>query len=206
LDDESFGDGLLSQWRGYGADGGFAIQFDTSQLEKLMVADAKTNVHSMFSLTDVIFGEKSSDFRFAEDDIEAVAAVARLLIPRTLGLTTGEPDLNPLYVPFVKSATRFKNSGFAEEREVRFVYVRPEDSTVPKDRAPPKPVEFRPHRGSWIPFVRLFAPDEMKLPIQRILVGPHPRAKLRTNTLELFLKEYGISAEVAQSKIPYMPE
>jgi len=35
-DDKAFIHGLLSQWRGYGSDGGYAIQFDSKKLRKIL--------------------------------------------------------------------------------------------------------------------------------------------------------------------------
>ncbi|MFZ2017115.1 MAG: hypothetical protein WAU90_00380, partial [Methyloceanibacter sp.] len=116
-------------------------------------------------------------FHFANADIQTVASIATLIIPWGLGLVSEEPDLNPLQEPFAKLVTRIKHPGFAEEREVRIVYVRPDDSTVPEDRLPPKPVHFRPHAGGWVPYIKLFDTPHMPLPISRIVVGPHRKGR-----------------------------
>jgi hypothetical protein len=42
--DDEYDDGLLSQWRGYGDDGGYAIEFDKENLEKLIKALNDKNV------------------------------------------------------------------------------------------------------------------------------------------------------------------
>jgi hypothetical protein len=45
--------GLLSQWRGYGEDGGYAIVFDTEKLESLLEAEGRIYYEEQLNKTDV---------------------------------------------------------------------------------------------------------------------------------------------------------
>jgi hypothetical protein len=139
--DESFNNGLLSQWRAYGKDGGFAIQFDTKSLERLLELDAKLNVHAHFAITDAIYGEKSTDFRFALEDIKTVASIARLTIPY-VRLAKEEPNLNPLYVPVVKSATRFKTQGSPKRKRFESFMCDRQTRQCPRGALPRRRLSF----------------------------------------------------------------
>jgi hypothetical protein len=203
-DEEAKVDGLLSQWRGYGPDGGFAVEFETSAIEQLMGRDSDS--HNGYYMTDVIYGETSRDFDVLKEDITTVTDVAFRMLLSNMGLEEEEPDIEHSYFPFMRCATRLKHSGFREEQEIRIVHIRGVDPSVSDGRRPFKPFDFRSHRGSCVPYVRLFSHAELKLPIKRIVVGPHPRSDLRHKSLELFIKQAGIDAEVQVSAIPYLPE
>jgi hypothetical protein len=75
-DDEAKVDGLLSQWRGYGRDGGFAIEFDTPELEALMRKASKHHSHSGYYMASVMYGDSSQDLGFLKQDIDVVTDTA----------------------------------------------------------------------------------------------------------------------------------
>jgi hypothetical protein len=203
-DEQAKSDGLLSQWRGYGADGGFALEFEAAKLEELMGQDADS--HNGYYMVAVIYGEASEKFELLKDDIKVVTNTAFEMLLCNLKLSKDEPNIDESYFPFMRCATCFKHSGFREEQEIRIVHIRQLQSGVPDGRKPYKIIEFRRHRGSWVPYVSLFSAATEKLPLRRIMVGPHPRSDLRRRALELFLKQAGIEAEVHVSRIPYLPE
>jgi hypothetical protein len=159
-DSEARTDGLLSQWRGYGVDGGFAIEFQTAELERLMGQDR--NSHNGYYITDVIYGESSEVFDVLKDDIAVVTDTAFRMLLCNMKLEKEEPDIEKSYFPFMRCATRFKHSGFREEQEVRIVHIRELKGTVLEGRAPYKPIEHRTHRGSWVPYVSLFSGTDAK--------------------------------------------
>ena len=201
-----FHDGLLSQWRGYGSDGGFAIEFDSKEIEEQMHDDGLTCSHSGFHVSSVVYGTDSREFDDLKGRLDAIASVAGQMMPRLFGLEGEEPAIDSTYLPFVQCITRMKNPGFREEGEVRLVYIRPEDSTVPVEKPDGKEIGFRAGPGVRTPYVQIFKNVDKKLPIARIVVGPHPKAELRGTTLKLFLSQNGIDAEVVLSSLPYLPE
>lgn len=198
--------GLLSQWRGYGADGGFAIEFDSRVLEELLEREGGTCSHSGLGLSSVVYGEASPEYEFLRDRVEQVADVARTLIPHVMGIGGEEPDIEDTYLPFTQSIVRMKHPGFSEECEVRLVYIKPEDDAVPESKPPAKKISFRHRSGGRVPYVCLFHELENRLPIKRIIVGPHPKAQQRQKSLQLFLAQEGINTDVEVSSIPYLPE
>lgn len=164
------------------------------------------NTHNGYYMTQEIYGEKSADFSVLKDDIDVVTDTAFRRLLCNLQLEKDEPDIQKSYFPFMRCATRFKHSGFREEQEIRIVHIRELQSSVPEGRNPYRRVEFRSHRKSWVPYVSLFSAAGEKLPIKRIIIGPHPRSDLRRRAVELFLRQAGVEAEVYVSRIPYLPE
>jgi hypothetical protein len=205
-DSEAKRDGLLSQWRGYGVDGGFAIELGFSELDALRVQDSSAHSHNGYYITPVVYGDTSKDFPLLKEDIGIVTDVAFRVLLHNLKLGKDLPAIEKSYLPFMRCTTRFKHPGFREEQEIRVVYIRQQHSAVPEGRRPLKPIEFRKHRGGYVPYVQLFGETDQKLPIKRIIVGPHPRSELRRKAIDLFLRQEGIAAEVHISAIPYLPE
>jgi hypothetical protein len=71
-----------------------------------------------------------------------------------------------------------------------------------------KQIRFRSQDGVLVPFIRLFGQDEHgydlgKLPIKRIIVGPHPDRDRRQKAVQMLLQQHKVDAEVTVSKIPY---
>jgi hypothetical protein len=73
---------------------------------------------------------------------------------------------------------------------------------------PRKPIKFRQQRGLLIPYIELFGPGRNgpgdKLPICRILVGPHPDRAKRATAVKALVRELGLKIPVELSAIPYL--
>jgi hypothetical protein len=73
---------------------------------------------------------------------------------------------------------------------------------------PRKQVFHRPAGGMLIPFIKLFnelGDDSEKLPIKKIIIGPHPdRAKRAAAVRSLLRAQKYEDVEVVESKIPYI--
>jgi hypothetical protein len=202
---KAYSDGLLSQWRAYGKGGGFALEFLTSGLEDCIKEDASFNSHSGYYPGNVIYGEKATEDDQMKIDFAKIARVPYDLIPNILERRTEPPDLEYSWDPFVRCISRIKDDGFSEEAEVRCVYMVPRGK-LPEGRRPAREIRFRDSQRAKVPYVELFGNGSIKLPVKRIIVGPHPRAELRRNSIELFLEQGRFDIEVAQSGIPYVPE
>ena len=196
--------GLLSQWRGYGLDGGYAVAFDSAGLESLLTEEAK------------IYYEESSMWANAKYHMSEMSKIAdeqvldliRKLQESFCSYLRAE---NPEKFDFDSAtllSTICKHRGFDEEKEVRIVVSEPSVKIGPD----PLKVSKKPYRkahsylrnGVAVPCIYLFEDQKLKtLPIRRIIVGPHPEKLKRKKAVELLLCNHGIDAKVVVSDTPF---
>lgn len=206
--------GLLSQWRGYGQDGGYAIVFDTSHLVSLMKQENEKWGYQLIG-ADVVYSphadEKLSDEKFREEMGEDIDKISTGI--RDFMKTNSVQYLDNTYDPFVSCACRYKHWGFHEEREVRIVAIlHPSDVLDEQNAQEPFPKEKERHHfirgGMLVPYIRLFEgitqlPDN-PLPITRIMVGPHRDKDKRQHAVESLLSQHQLNIPVTVSDIPYV--
>lgn len=206
-------DGLLSQWRGYGKDGGYALVFDTSRLEQLLKIESATFWYQHAQWGDVHYHQDDEDLAHAEPEIVAAEEELRRSIARFIKDPV-PAELESTFEPVATLSCLFKHWGFHEEREVRIVAIPPNADLVREGRAGG---ELRPVRspkmfvrgGTPVPYLDLFASEPavaevLRLPIIRIIIGPHPQSQLRRQAVEELLRTKGIVAEVVISQTPYV--
>ncbi len=203
--------GLLSQWRGYGAGGGFALVFDTQKLEKMLEIEADKFQYSAMHLSDLIYSddenrlkqELSEDLSIMADDIRKIYNHQRVSEKENVGALEG-------YIPVVNCISRYKHRGFSEENEVRIV-VLPTilnqellklASTHGVKLKPEKERKFRNKNGQLIPYIELFNSIDIELPIERIIVGPHKEKEARAAALRVMMRNTKI--KITCSDIPYV--
>jgi hypothetical protein len=168
--------GLLSQWRGYGNDGGFCIVFDTAALGTLL--EAEFNAFNWVQLT-------VAPVCYAIDDISVKTIFPALLeqcvrfYARTADGQNPIPDGESLSSLFISGATRFKHQGFREEREVRVVAIPAtrkmlagELSKHPEYGSPDRWKHVHVRDVGRIRYIALFDTLNATLPIKRMIVGP----------------------------------
>lgn len=116
-----------------------------------------------------------------------------------------EPDLikdiiENTFQCFIRGISKFKHQGFHEENEVRAVIFR----HAANDRGlANKEIHYRESDGYHIPYIKLF--EGQKLPIEKIIVGPHKDKEKRAAALRDKLKSIGLgNVEVTVSNIPYI--
>jgi len=206
-------DGLLSQWRGYGTDGGYAIVFDTHGLERLLVEESKTfHYQYPFILSNVEYYDQITSEKAAFPETLEWEAIVQKTI-RNFILAKKWEGLEELAGPIAALSCRYKHSGFREEAEVRIV-ATPSSSELLKmaqdagDKRPPKPVHFVTKNGVLVPYIKLFGHKSngslTKLPIRKIIVGPHLEKLKRQKAIEVLLEQNHIEARVVVSDIPYL--
>ena len=113
--------GLLSQWRGYGRDGGYAIVFDTVCLLLLLEeARAKWENSGYLFLEDIVYSSDDSDsfVKFKQELIE----IEDFSLNRFRGREKSNNSEN-LFSALMKCACLYKHWGFKEENEVRIVAI-----------------------------------------------------------------------------------
>jgi hypothetical protein len=158
--------GLLSQWRGYGADGGCCLVFDTAAICNLLEQESadywgylhmNTVQYAVDAVSvDEIFPELMSDC-----DKHFLRIISQVCNPQA------EPSSPQRHDPrrFLSSATLFKHQGFREEREARIVAIRnSSNSQAVREaaarlcdnftRMPDRVHESNGRRLRWTPIVR----------------------------------------------------
>lgn len=203
--------GLLSQWRGYGAQGGYAIIFRTDALIELVQEEGKKWNYFFAFGGDVVYSsakdeEIYDEFRKQIDEIQKGWEQAMR--------TRDSVALSPVASAFISCAFRYKHWGFCEEQEFRIGFVPTTQKIIElgarqgRDVRPRKPVYNFLRNGTPVPYLNLFegitGQSGKQLPIKRVIVGPHPEREKRRIAVEQLLMENGIQAEVSISEIPYL--
>lgn len=201
--------GLLSQWRGYGTGGGFALVFNTEKLEKILDLEVQRYEYSTLLFADLVYSD--DDNRLREElskDLAMLADDVKLIFNHEKPATE-HTELKGYY-SFVSCISRYKHQGFCEENEVRAVAL----PTVLNDEyrelansdgvelKPEKERKFRTTECGLIPYLELFNSPELELPIERIIVGPHKEKESRAAALRVLLKDSKI--EISCSDIPFV--
>lgn len=204
LSKEDFQHGLLSQWRGYGLDGGYAIQFSRKRLRENMT-EANKSVGVNYELEDVFYEPAN---RFKEDvDKHSDAYVGAYLshLDMLVEAKFDKPIRNPIadltggpLESLLDYLIHTKSPHFTEEREARLSVLEP----VRTDGAK-LGVEFLNRDGLIVPYVKAPAEFDVLSCIDWIIVGPSPRIEARfASTLQL-VRNRGLDIKVRPSHIPF---
>ncbi len=204
---EDFYFGLLSQWRGYGVDGGYALQFNREKLEKIVVR-MQGEMSLGYDLQDVYYSVENPFKQEVLDHSEAFLAaysshLDELAKPLDFDRKTWtNPIPNLLNGPLeslITYLTYTKNKHFAEEKECRLSLVQPIDKFS-------KSLEVRYlNRGGLI--VPYTATPKEKFDIlsciDGIIVGPGHRMGARYKSVCQLVKQSGYQIMVRPSEIPF---
>ena|SRR5437660_3866955 len=198
--------GLLSQWRGYGQNGGYAIVFDARGLQELLTIEGRIYCEEELRLGGV---EYHMDEPSSVTDADIQKMICELRDSSYEFFRTNDSDKAELAMKHIPSlATLCKHRGFEEEREVRLIVSEPN----PAIRLDPEKASNLPYRvvrhhvrgGVTVPCIHLFEDQKLKtLPINRVIVGPHPNKREREKAAKLLLQSNGIETEVVFSDTPY---
>ena len=211
--------GLLSQWRGYGEDGGFAIEFDREKLNNALKKEFDNFFGAKFPLMDVDYSNNlqkfSKKFKKELDIIEPY--IRRMIVDRFFELKS--PSMSDkMFESIFTIMVYHKHHAFSEEKEFRLVILLQNnyDKIIENsdERKPEKIVKFREKKGSLVPYIELFKNSDanlsidnlrqsnISLPINRIIVGPHKDKDNRSTLLQQILRNTHI--KVCTSDIPYI--
>lgn len=202
--------GLLSQWRAYGGDGGFAIVFKTHDLEEMLDLEHKAFHYGSFLLADVIYSDDEEKYKLElSESLHKISDYLKEMFMQILQGKQEPPDAADAYTSFVQCITRYKHRGFKEEREVRIVampVVLDRDyQEIAGDKhcqsKPEKGRKFRDKNGKLTPYIEFFRSLDAPLPIEKIIVGPHKDKDSRATALRIMLRNTDIKVTV--SEIPY---
>ncbi|OYT93919.1 MAG: hypothetical protein CFE43_00865 [Burkholderiales bacterium PBB3] len=212
-DDRVLRHGLLSQWRGYGKDGGYALVFDTDGIEHLLLKENERFWHEPLRLGDVHYYLDDEDMGRAEPEIKEAEDELRKAIGRYV-LSSDATEFEAMFNPVSLLSCYFKHWGFHEECEVRIVATPPNEELIEVGRADGERRLIRHPKcvtrgGTLVPYLDMFSPEsptnvKSKLPIVGIIVGPHPQSELRLQGVKEHLRVRGLTIDVSVSQIPYM--
>jgi len=210
-------DGLLSQWRGYGTDGGYAIVFESAKLEEVLgEREARAFEYQFVNFCDVDYDFPDGSGKPAHPEREKWEADVQRVFKQFI-LSRGAESLH-LHAEISALSSRYKHYGFSEEVEVRMVLIPIHDEVHKvaielakshgKSLLPRKPIRFRERSGVLVPYLELFGGaingPSGKLPVRRILVGPHVDRDKRAAAVRSMVKQCGMSVPVEVSGIPYL--
>ncbi|HBI3000905.1 TPA: hypothetical protein K0P24_004236, partial [Citrobacter farmeri] len=89
----------------------------------------------------------------------------------------------------------FKNDGFSEENEYRFIF---------SPDAEMMDVKFRVNANGLIPYISVGMKGKAKLPIQKIIIGPAKDPDFIVNGIKMLLLKFGYeNVAIEISKVPY---
>lgn len=191
--------GLLSQWRGYGRDSGYAIILRTQDLWRMVAEhEGKRYAYTPYLLKNVVYESEKDVF---ENEFKELAGA----LDRAIREGLGGPATEALFPQFTDAIARYKHGAFAEEREVRMLLSPPEVSKLlkPEEHAARGLYDKQIHfRDNLVPYIILFEGMNVTLPVERIIVGPHREKELRTEKLKRYLEMKGLKIEVHCSETP----
>jgi Protein of unknown function (DUF2971) len=200
--------GLLSQWRGYGKDGGCCLVFDTRQLIDVLTKESYGFYWVAIGLDEVTYA--TPDIVVASEYSTLVSELARLIEGGIRRQVNWMPASEEGVSGFIEAATRFKHQGFREEREVRIVAVPGSAATShaaarehPREfvQQPIKEVRHTVKENRNRPYLRLFDTLAIKVPVTRIIVGP---SRQQDANLSRVSAAVGRSIEVVPSATPFV--
>lgn len=187
-------------WRGYGRDGGVVIVFDTKEFENCLNLESEYHKYNLLSLADVVYdGDKP---KFDEEFGDFTSRFIELSLEFILNNTTDDMD-EDFITQFLSASARYKHRAFSEENEVRVLAIPWEQRHFDLVKRGEKmglrmcPV-FEHNDAS---FLSLFdwegAP---KLPIKRVILGPHIDQKGRYSEAKDLLRYYkGIEINISET-------
>lgn len=206
-------DGLLSQWRAYGSDGGYALIFDTKRLEERLAEEVDHYYYQHMQIGNVYYYHEGADTSDAEEEIREAENDLRNGVLRFY--KDPHPDnLKDFYISVTTLCCLFKHWGFHEEHEIRVVAIPAHESLYNEADSdtplkPRKPAHSFMRDGYLVPYIELLGGGDNKrgnhlLPIKEILVGPHRDAVRRRDALSHYLDEASIECPVFISTIPFV--
>ncbi|MCV3771439.1 DUF2971 domain-containing protein [Enterobacter sp. RD4-1-1] len=176
----------LSQWRGYGNMQGVCLEFDENLLINNLDYEGLKLLHK-----DVIYTDENSTVEMNDK----ITGFFR-------GLEVSELEFFDSFVAFIgacelveENIPFFKNIGFSEEEEFRFIFT-------PKNNM--KKVSFRVNSYGLIPYLEMKMIEGARLPLKRIIIGPSKDKQLLRSGIEMFLTSKGYDdVEIQDSTVPY---
>ena len=203
--------GLLSQWRGYGVGGGYALVFDSHKLESMLTAEDAAHQYMHVQIGNVFYHGIDPKIQPATPEVAEYEEIVHQGVRRMMRGGTAD-ETERFYEAVTALSCIYKHWGFWEEHEVRVVAIpaSQEVAAAAESQAPPqKEVCFFNRDDQKVPYIELFSGMRLggatiPLPIKRVIVGPHKNREIHAELARHALESAGYKAEVFQSEIPYI--
>lgn len=198
--------GLLSQWRGYGLDGGYAIVFNAKGLVDLLNTERKMYFEEEWAWGNVLYTPADLSSFQDKHNVKHFEHVRKGV--SDFLETKDTKKAYPAFNSIALLSAFYKHRGFREEKEFRIFVSEPSVKVGPA----PSNNSGKAYRiahsylrnGATVPCIHLFEDQELKaLPIRRVIVGPHPEKQERKKSVEVLLRNHGIDAEVSVTDTPF---
>lgn len=180
-------DNLLSQWRGYGANGsGVSIEFKPASFAEVAGADCPIGLMRFWRVyykpeTQRSIIESAITYHLPQCQHASVAETARKAA-----------DVIQFFIP------TFKSKDFEDEEEWRLIFT-------PRQDCPVRP-RFRTRNNMLVPFYSLRDITEQRmpqLPITQVMVGPSTHRELNRVSAEMLLLRDGYQVPVKVSETSF---
>ena len=174
---------LLSQWRAYGSEHGYAVEFNARAIQQ-----AVRDLPAPGGVIGVRYGPAAA----VAAATDAVAAVE--------GFNLNHPGVKAHFKArdLAMILATVKHPGFSEEREWR-LFVGFDVPQLQRDDSP-KPAQFRATGMALVPYISIDLPRESIISIR---VAPGDSAEVRATGVRRLLTHFGMNAEVTASEVPY---
>ena len=204
INDDTYKHGLLSQWRGYGNDGGYAIEFNKKKLiTSFESSDLGLNNKAQLWGEVNYLGPKSESLKeFFKTNVKTVMNNLEIDLNKEFITKSFEITLFEQTLAYTIAIAPFtKNPHFSEENEFRFYIGTYDDLSC----------NFTNRNGLIIPYIEL--DFDIISCINRIIIGPSPRSDDRVRSVKALLESCiekhqlkNIYIDVTASKIPFNRE
>lgn len=201
-----FNDGLLSQWRGYGSNGGYALQFSRTKLMEWTEETRRNNKQYDCSLNDVHYNVdnpiKNDVLEYEELFLDAYMKFLNNMLKLNLNKQTNINSIIPLTDLFGGALKSFlfyrlltKNRHFSEERECRMSILVDQSFDG---------VQYFNRNGLIVPYIKTPQPSISFLNcIESIIVGPGAYQDVRRWSVAHLIQSHKLGIDVRLSSIPY---
>ena len=202
--------GLLSQWRGYGADGGICLVLARGKIHEAAEAENEFGRgECIVKDVEYVADFESAKVEFGDINWDEIAADIPILIIGTLEQQVAAIKKHEVtFKAFIESAPFFKHHAFEEEKEVRILFAAKSQETIDyyasineTELQAAKLIEFRSRAGVMVPYVNIFE-GRIRDAIQHIIIGPSPNATRNKMAVQGLIDRYGLSADTSISEIP----
>lgn len=207
--------GLLSMWREYGEEGGYAIVFNREKVDEyLKEMDKQESNYMAASLLKKItyLRKKDSKIPIPADIRKDSDQLKKLLINRLIPLywkqspnEMDEAQEMEAYQAVLRLIIFIKHRSFYEEREFRLcLWPRLKKHLPPKDKQFAVESKIRKRGSAIISYVEF--PIVLKGVLKEIIIGPQRDMETKQKFLKNYLQSQGLSKiKVRASDIPYLP-
>jgi hypothetical protein len=180
---------MLSQWRGYGKDHGYALEITTAGLERALEESAIPRYARATGLFKVQYGR------------EAAASIVESAVQEVAGFNLNHPGVKAHHAADVLNSllAQVKHPGFSEEQEWRLVVGVDILDETRHPIAVGEPTLYRSTPMAIVPYIELPLDRDS---IVSVRVGPGGNVAVRETGVQRLLKNLGCTASVTRSDVP----